>query len=180
MAGVVVVMLGCVGSAPREKLFIQNRHDADIDFRAYRTYAWSPYHDASANPVFSDNPDLAARISAAVDAQLTAKGYEKTSADTANFWMAMSARVQEVTVISKLRNQRWSHAYERSLLAGGTSATEMQKMSEGTLILEVIDTASDGIVWQSQAAGVFARGDDLALALDSAVTPMLETFPPGS
>lgn len=179
MASVFLAMPGCTGQAPREKLFIQSRHDADIDFRAYRTYAWDPAGQAQNNPVFSRNPDLAGRVSAAVDAQLAAKGFEKTTADIANFLMAMNARIQEVTIVSTARSLRWSPAYDRSSL-GNAAATALQKMSEGTLILEVIDTASEGVVWQSQAAGVFTRRDDMGRAVDSAVARMLEAFPPGS
>ncbi len=53
-------------------------------------------------------------------------------------------------------------------------------MTEGTLILEVIDTASEGVVWQSHGAGVITRRDDLEGTLEAAVTRMLATFPPDS
>jgi len=53
-------------------------------------------------------------------------------------------------------------------------------MTEGTLILEIIDTASEGVVWQSHAAGVITRRDDIEKAVDAAVARMLEKFPPKS
>jgi hypothetical protein len=180
VAAVVLAAVGCAGRGTGEKLFIQSRHDADIDFGAYHSYAWVPSDSAWANAVFLKNPELPGMISAAVDTQLAAKGFEKTSADAANFLVAMSASTQDVTVISKLRYQGWSHGYNRSMLSTDTTATEFQKMSEGTLILEVIDTASEGVVWQSQAAGVITGRGGMEKAVHTAVARMLEKFPPPS
>jgi hypothetical protein len=180
IAAALVVMVGCAGQESRAKLFIQTQHDSDIDFGAYHTYAWAPSDAAWANPVFLKNPELPGMISTAVDRQLTAKGFEKGRADAADFLVAMSASVQDVTVISKHRYQGWSHGYSRSALDNVNTATRLNKMTEGTLILEVIDTASEGVVWQSHGAGVITRRDDLEGTLEAAVTRMLATFPPDS
>lgn len=177
LALVFLALAGCARQAP-EKLFIRSQHDTDIDFAAYHSYAWVPDTAAWANPVFLDNPELPGLIGAAVDRRLAEKGFEKTTADRANFLLAMSASVQDVTVVSKHRYQGWSHGYNRSSLTNVNTATQMEKMTEGTLILEVIDTASEGVVWQSQAAGVITRRDDLEAAVDGAVVRMLESFPP--
>jgi len=180
VAAVLLAMGGCAGQGSREKLFIQNQFDTDIDFGAYRSYAWVPDAAAWANSVFLTNPELPGMIGTAVDRRLAAKGFEKTSADAANFLMAMSASVQDVTVISKLRYQGWSHGYNRSALTNVNTATRLDKMSEGTLILEIIDAASEGVVWQSRAAGVVSPRDDLEKAVEAAVARMLEAFPPQS
>jgi len=178
--GTVLAMVGCMGRAPTDKIFIQSQHDSDIDFHAYHSYAWLHRERMKSNPVFLKNPELAGLINMAVDKQLAAKGFEKTSATAADFLVAVNARVREVTVISSLRNQGWSHGYDRSAPGNTTSATGMNKMSEGTLVLEIIDTASEGIVWQSQAAGVIGGRDAIAPAVDTAVARMLERFPPES
>ncbi|GMQ75723.1 MAG: hypothetical protein BMS9Abin01_0978 [Gammaproteobacteria bacterium] len=180
VAAVLLAMGGCAGPGSRDKLFIQNQFDTDIDFGAYRRYAWVSDDAAWANSVFLTNPKLPGMIGTAVDRQLAAKGFEKTSADAANFLMAMSASVRDVTVISKLRYQGWSHGYNRSALGNVNSATQLDKMSEGTLILEIIDAASEGVVWQSRAAGVISRRDELEKAVEAAVARMLEAFPPDS
>jgi hypothetical protein len=180
MAAVLLAMGGCAGQGSREKLFIQNQFDSDIDFGAYHSYAWVADDAAWANSVFLKNPELPGMIGTAVDRQLAAKGFGKTSADAANFLMAMSASVQDVTVISKHRYQGWSHGYNRSALTNVNTATQLDKMSEGTLILEIIDTASEGVVWQSHAAGVISRRHELEKAVEAAVARMLEAFPPDS
>jgi len=178
MAAALAASVGCAGQQTPAKLFIQTQHDSDIDFGAYHTYAWVPGDASWANPVFLRNPELPGMISAAVDGQLTARGFEKGPADAANFLVAMSASVQDVTVISKHRYQGWSHGYNRSTLDNVNTATQLDKMTEGTLILEIIDTASEGVVWQSHGAGVIARRDDLEKTVEAAVTRMLATFPP--
>ena len=174
---VLLVLAGCAQRGP-EKLFVQSQHDGDVDFAAYAAYAWVPDTAGWANPVFLEHPELPGMIAAAVDRRLAEKGFEKTSVDRADFLVAMSASVQDVTVISKHRYQGWSHGYNRAALGSSGTATQMAKMTEGTLILEIVDTASEGVVWQSRAAGVVTRRDDIEKAVDAAVTRMLESFPP--
>jgi len=65
-------------------------------------------------------------------------------------------------------------------MPANNTATRLDKMSEGTLILEIIDTASEGVVWQARAAGVVTRRDNLETAVDAAVMRMLNSFPPES
>ncbi len=180
LVALVVILAGCAGSGAPEKLFIQGQHDTDVDFRAYHSYAWVPDTAGWANPVFLDNPELPGMVSAAVDRELAAKGFELGPSDGANFFVAMSASSQDVTVISKHRYQGYSHGYNRSSLNNVNTATQMNKMTEGTLILEIIDTDSEGVVWQSQAAGVITRRDDIEKAVNAAVARMLEKFPPES
>ena len=180
VAALLPAMGGCAGQESREKLFIQNQFDTDIDFAAYRSYAWVPDDAAWANSVFLTNPELPGMIGTAADRQLAAKGFEKTAADAADFLIAMSASVRDVTVISKHRYQGWSHGYNRSALTNVNTATRLDKMSEGTLVLEIIDAASEGVVWQSRAAGVVSPRDDLVKAVEAAVARMLEAFPPDS
>ena len=180
LAGLLLGLAACASQEAQQKLFIQNQHDSDVDFGAYRTYAWVPDAAAWANPVFLENPDLPGMIAAAVDRELSDKGFELASVGRANFLVAMSASVQDVTVLSKQRYPGWSHGYSRSSFGGVATATQMQKMAEGTLILEVIDVASEGVVWQSNAAGVITRRDGMTRAVNAAVTRMLEGFPPKS
>ena len=180
MATALLAMVSCAGQEPREKLFIQTQHDADIDFLAYATYAWVPDDKARANPVFLQYPELPGIIGATVDQQLTAKGYEKTSLEAAHFLVTMSASVQDVTVISKHRYQGWTHGYNRSALSNVNTATQLDKMAEGTLILEVIDSSNEGVVWQSHAAGVISRRDDMGKTVAATVARMLKNFPPES
>ncbi len=180
MATALLAMLGCTGQASREKLFIQTQHDTDIEFGAYVSYAWVPDDKAWANPVFLQYPELPGFIAAAVDRQLAAKGYEKAAQGAASFLMAMSASIQDVTVVSKHRYQGWTHGYNRSSLSNVNTATQLDKMAEGTLILEVIDTANEGVVWQSHAAGVITARDHMEKVVGAAVARMLEAFPPES
>ncbi len=178
--GVLVAMVGCAGLASGPKLFVQTQHDDDIAFNNYARYAWVRDDAARVNPVFRQYPELPGLIGVAVDRELAAKGFEKSPAETADFLVAMSASVQDVVVISKHRYQGWSHGYNRAGLSNVNTANRMLKMAEGTLMLEIIDVASEGVVWQSRAAGVVARHEGIEKTVDAAVSRMLEKFPPQS
>lgn len=180
LAAAFVALAGCAGQKSGEKLFVRTQHDTDVDFAAYGSYAWVPNDNAWANAVFLENPELPGMVIAAVNRELAFKGFDKTSQDTADFLMAMSASVQDVTVVSKHRYSGWSHGYNRSALTNVNTATSLDKMTEGTLVLEVIDVASEGVVWQASAAGVITRREDIDKTVGAAVARMLKTFPPDS
>lgn len=180
LAAALAALAGCAGQESGEKLFVRSQHDTDVDFDAYGSYAWVPDDNDWANAVFLENPELPGMVIAAVDRELAAKGFDKTSQNAADFLMAMSASVQDVTVVSKHRYKGWSHGYNRAALSNVNTTTSLDKMTEGTLILEVIDVASEGVVWQSSAAGVITRRDDIEKTVGTAVARMLKTFPPDS
>lgn len=171
---------GCAGPDTREKLFVQTRHDSELNFDVYSTYAWALGERAWTGPPFIEHPALPGMIRAAVEARLAAMGFEKTSAQSADFLVAVSAAAQEVTVISKQRYHRSAHGYNRAVLTNVNTATQLAKMPQDTLVLEIIDRASEGVVWRSQAAGVITRGENVDKAVDDAVGRMLEAFPPNS
>lgn len=180
MVGVMLALMACAGRAAHPKLFVHTEHDHDIAFGAYSTYAWVPDDASRTNPVFLDHPELPGVIAAAVDRELAAKGFEKTAEPAADFLVAMNASVQDVVVISRQRFHGWSRASNRSSLANVNTASALHAMAEGTLILEVIDVASEGVVWRSRAAGVVARREGIEQTVDAAVARMLEQFPPPS
>ena len=180
VVGVLLALIACAGRATRPKLFVQTHHDEDIAFGGYSTYAWVPDDENWVNPVFIEYPELPGMIAAAVDRELAVRGFEKTTEDAADFLVAMNASIQDVIVISRQRYQGWSHGYDRSPFAGGNTASRLHTMAEGTLILEIIDVASEGVVWQSRAAGVVARREGIERTVDAAVARMLEHFPPPS
>ncbi len=180
MLTVVVLAAACASRPFPDKLFVETQHEADVDFGVYLNYAWLPDDRRRANPVFAENPPLADMIVSAVDRELAIKGFDKTPDEAADFLITISARAQDVTVASKHRYQGWSHGYARSALASVNTATQLDKRVEGTLILEIIDVASEGVVWRARAAGVIARRDDIEKAVEAAVTRMLAEFPPES
>lgn len=175
-----IAAAGCAGPDAGEKLFVQTRHDSELNFDAYSTYAWAPGERAWAGTTFIEHPALPGMIRAAVEARLAAMGFEKTSLESADFLVAVSAEAQEVTVISKQRYRRSAHGYNRAVLTNVNTATQLAKMPQDTLVMEIIDRERDGVVWRSQAAGVITRGENVAKAVDDAVGRMLEAFPPKS
>jgi len=177
---VLAAIAACAAGPTAPKLFIETRHEDDIAFERYTTYAWVADERDWVNPAFLAYPELPGLIGAAVDRELAAKGFEKRVAGDADFLVAMSASVQDVTVVSKHRYGGWSHGYDRTALPNLDTATRLDKMPEGTLILEVVDVASEGVVWQCRAAGVVTHRESLARAVNIAVARMLETFPPPS
>ena len=180
MAAVILVVAACAGGQYPEKLFVETRHDTDVDFGTYADYAWVAGDNSWANPVFLENPELPGMIASAVDRELATKGFLKASPDAADFLVAISASVQDVTVISEHRYQGWSHGYNRSAISNVNTATQLAKVAEGTLFLDIIDVASEGVVWQGQAAGIITQRDDIEKAVDAAVARLLEKFPPES
>ena len=179
-AMLLLAVAGCATNPATPKLFVETRHENDIAFERYATYAWLDGEHGRDNPTFLAYPELPGLIGSAVDRELAAKGFEKRPPGEADFLVAMSASVQDITLISKRRYSGWSHGYDRTSPPTLDTATRLDKMAEGTLVIEVVDVASEGVVWQCQAAGVVTRREGLEHAVNSAVARMLEAFPPSS
>ena len=176
----LLAVAGCAATTAAPKLFVETRHESDIAFERYSTYAWRAEEHGRTSPVFVEYPELPGLIGAAVDRELAAKGYEKRAVGEVDFLIAMDASLQDVTVVSKNRYAGWSYGYDRTSPANLDTTTRLDKMAEGTLVLEIVDVASEGVVWQCQAAGVVTRRESLEHAVNTAVARMLQSFPPPS
>lgn len=145
--------------------------------RNYQTYAWLPEPSQDRGRQL-----VAGRITAAVDAELAAKGYRKVARDPdfeVGWHVATDDRVDVQTF-----NDYYGYGY-RGWGYGGPvygQQTTVRNYTQGTLLLDVVDGDSDQLVWRGTAEGevdVNASPEERSARINEAVGEILGDFPPG-
>ena len=175
---VAMVLAEACAPSTKEKVFVKTQHDDDVPFAAYRDYRWVPDDKSWTYPLFLRYPEIPGIIQSAVRNELAAKGFHEMDRGEVDFLVAVSVSMQDVTVVSTHRYRGWSHGYNRTRMSNYRTVSRLDKLPEGTLIMEIIDAPSERVVWQSRAAGVVHQRDAIEAIINDAVGQMLAKFPP--
>jgi hypothetical protein len=120
---------------------------------------------ASGSEATSISPFLWHRASQAIEAALVSRGFTKDT-ENPDFNIAMQAGADHR--VDSTRYSFW-----------GTPGDRSSEYTEGTLIIDIIDTATNQLAWRGSASGVV---DDPSQAnqedINTAVFNILEKFPP--
>ena len=171
----LVALAGCAG--------VSYNYDFDpgIDFAGYQTYVWvQPSQDLGQNPRGVDQL-IERRIMAAVDDQMSAKGYRKIERGqpdfAVNFLLTTQQNVNYTTYYSG-----WG--YRGGWYGGmGSSHTTATEWTEGTLILDIFDAGAKELVWRGTATAELQEvrsPEERERRINEVVGKMLERYPPQS
>jgi hypothetical protein len=131
------LMLLARGAAAQD---VNNDYDQRANFSAYHTYAWA----GGTNPADDLNH---ARIVAAVDRQLTAKGL--TPVD--------STKNPDLLVVYRigLHQDLEINGYDTRWMgpSGGPSWARLERVPVGTLAIGIVDARTRSLVWRGSASG---------------------------
>ena len=181
----VLLTAGIVGA---QKLQIKTNQDPDADFGAIRTYAWLPPAPIVQNVASADvsNPTLSQEalgpaIVAAVDRQLTARGLKQVDRETADVHVAYFA------ALTVGFNQTYLGEYYGYVtgwgspiapgLAPSTSSTVYEK---GTLVIDIVQRASNRAIWRGAAVTRIAQErtlDERIKRLNEGTERIFQKFP---
>jgi Domain of unknown function (DUF4136) len=115
-------------------------YDQRANFSVYRTYAWAP------GPNLADDLNHA-RIVAAVDRQLTAKGLTPVdSTKNPDLLVVYRVGLHQDLEINGYDN-RWMGPY------GGPSWARLERVPVGTLAIGIVDAKTRSLVWRGSASG---------------------------
>lgn len=151
----------------------------------YQTYAWlpTPRRDES-----HSNPLVEAELKQTVDRDLAAKDFQRVSpSDHPDFLVGWHATTRERTQVEDINpywGYRWSPVFGPPSSYGGArgpSEATIVEYERGTVILDIIDTRSNELVWRGTAkAGLGANPSarDAEKKISDAVGRILSQFPP--
>jgi len=145
---------------------------------SYESYTWLPH--PSGDDV-RDNALLEGRVIRAVEAALGAKGYQAVQSG-ADFLIGWHVGLQDQVDVDRI-NTYYGYGWNRWRAGGGvwTSDSYVDEYTQGTLILDVVDRASNELVWRGAAEGRIdadASPDERERTVRDAVNMILEQFPP--
>ena len=161
---------GCITLIP-----VSSHVDRGADFTRYRTYAWGP---ADALPVtdprLRDNPFFIDDLHGAIDSELQSRGLLRATSERADLLVHFHAAVNERLEVPA-RAERFREC------AGQDCPATVTTFEAGTLVIDVLDTWSNSVVWRGWAEHrIEDMVDDPQLAgrrVRDAVHRMMERLP---
>ena len=153
---------------------VKTDYDRSANFSQFHTYSWQKVR--TADPLWNS------RIISAVDSALAAKGWtrKEEGGDIA------------VVAIEMTRDQQTLNTFYNNFGGGwrwggwggggfGTSTTNVETYKVGTLVVDLFDGKTKGLVWRGAATDTISSKSDKNIKnLDSGVRKMFEHFPPNS
>lgn len=150
----LVFALGCAG------IRVDSDRDPEADLSAFRSWAWlePPVRELPRDPdavpldPFTHNSLLDGRLRAEIGAQLGALGLDETARDEADVWVRYRVFARdEVEGTSGAVGGGYygaTHAYAGSV---GYFGTSVYTYRQGTLVVDLIDPATQRIAWRGWA-----------------------------
>jgi hypothetical protein len=147
---------------------VTSDHDRSYDFSNLKTYNWTEKHQEMNRSRQPGSGWVLSYIQGQIEQRLTDKGYAR--GENPDFLVAYDA---------------WAEAPISGSLGGGYSgwrgggASEIGiGFREGTLVIDVVDPATDQMVWRGQASGGLEDPPISEEQLDKIVRRVLDRFPP--
>jgi hypothetical protein len=176
------------GVAGAQKLEIKTNQAPDTDFKALKTYAWLPpvpvvknvAPDAVSNPTLSEEA-LVPQLVSAVERELESRGFSKAPFDTADVHVAYFAALTvgfNQTYLGEYYGYITGWASPIPIgLAPTTSVTLYEK---GTVLVDVVERASNKAVWRGTAVTRIAQEHSLEKRIErinEAAKKMFDKYP---
>ena len=154
-----------------------------FDFSALQTFAWDANEDDQWG-VADSNELVDRRIRSAIDNSLTARQFSQVDSAKADFLVlynvVVEQRINSSNVSGGVSIGRSARGRHGSI--GISTGSQIRTYEQGTLLIDVIDVASDKLVWRgtsSQALPDLSDPQRLTDHINSTVAAIFEQFPPG-
>ena len=164
-------------------------YDHSANFSAYHTYEWMPGDQPRTGDRRVDSSVVDMRLRIAIGTQLRLKGYTTSGNRKPDFYVAYHIAVKDMAphVSSQyysdgMAGHAFTHSADtRSASSTHTTAIEAPTYMAGTLLIDIIDTTSNKLVWRGTAAGQVDPGltsQERDERIRNLVREMLSHFPP--
>ena len=141
--------------------------DPSAPFSTYRTYAWTP---GSPSPVSLTEQ----RIHAAVEAQMSNKGFRLATDQTPDVYIATHLLTQQQPQVIANGFGPWA-------FGGGFGSFDVRTFVQGTLIVDMYDAKTRKMVWRGVATDTASdKASKNTAKIDKALEKMFKRYPPSS
>jgi hypothetical protein len=165
---VIVIIAGC------STISVNQDYDPEYDFSKLKTYGFIPITEEAGIDQLN-----ATRLSDAIKANLTAKGY--TLSENADFGIALFFTKDTKTSIQSTGGYGYGYGYGYRGYGGIGGSTYVSQYDEGTLVIDFVDMAKQELVWRGVGTGVLSENptvEERTEKINNAVTQILAQFPP--
>ena len=147
------------------------KYDPKFDYSRFKTFNWLPKTETSDSlqqTVIAS--EVGHMIESEVEKGLEAGGFKKLTTGKPDFYLNYHARVQE-----KVEPQVVTYSCGHTICGSGV---DMNRVREGTLILDIIQAEDNDVVWQGTAVANGVDPSNRKEAIETAVKQLLSVFPP--
>jgi len=171
---VVFILSFLVGCATR--LVVDYDYDTTYDFTKLRTYDWLP------SPPGSQVEDLTEkRLINAVDTQLAAKGYSR-STDAPDFLIALQGIKKTVESGSTAVGASFGVPVGgRGSMSVGVGKSKPRVKQEGTIVMDFLDRQANAKIWEGTATAAIqpkSSPEEQQQRINEVIAALLSHFPP--
>jgi hypothetical protein len=171
-----ILLLGC------SSVSVTTDYDHEANFAALKTFEWMTVSkdvlSANASTNMFQNSLVDKRFRTAVKSELEAKGLSENSTNP-DFLVMYHTGTQE-----KVNVTNYGYGYGRWGGYGyGGGGVDVQQYTQGTIILDFVDSKTKQLVWRGVATGALADKPDpktVEERLTGIVQQLLANYPPGT
>lgn len=158
--------------------------EQDFDFSGLKTFAWESNEDNEWG-LAGSNELVDRRIRSAIENTLKAQQFSQADTGQADFLVsydvAVEQRINSSNVSGGVSMGRSTRGRHGSI--GISTGSQIRTYEQGTLLIDVVDVASDKLVWRgvsSQALPDLSDPQRLTDHINNTVAAILKQFPPGT
>jgi len=158
---------------------VTSDYDPEVDFSAYRSYAWLPRTPEATGHPRLDSPMVQERVHRGIDRALAAKGYQP-GGEQADFFVTYQLAVDhKLDAYTTYREYYGLYGYRVAI-----PETTVREYDEGSLIIDVMDAKRQKVVWRGVASGRLRDTSgtqdpvELQARVYEVVDEVLASFPP--
>lgn len=152
--------------------------DRDADFTSYKTFGWMEQPapaGGGARVAEERNPLVEKRIKVSVDRQLIEKGLRRVNTNP-DLWVAYYTGYQD-----KIDVTDYGYRYSMDYWGYGGRQIDVYQYQEGTLIIDLIDSKAQELVWRGSATGTVDSNpspEKIEKKINEVVANMFRSYPP--
>jgi hypothetical protein len=159
--------------------------DSQNDFSGYQSYAWferAPSKPGRGQPPNQANAIMAGRILRSLDGEMMGRGLQKAPAAKSDLLVTYYLVINSRMV---MYHTGWSYPFGRwgrgwGWYGGGWTwgRSSMQTVTQGTLVVDVLDSSSRSLVWRGVAERAFSKPNPNDQRVAKVVARLMRDFPP--
>ncbi len=171
----LMVLCGCW------TLSVNSDYDPAFDFSGFRTWNWLTGPQAATVDPRLPTGLVEERIRTSLVRHLAARGFQRSASVKPDFRVGFHAAVEDKVSVQTVNR---AAGYGPGWGAGRgivRSDTYVREYAQGTLILDIVDSSTDRLVWRGSAQAEvysYSTPEQREARIDDAVAQILERFPP--
>ena len=172
----ILTAIAAMGVAGCATMTVSSHIERGISFAEYATYDWGPPDGLpTGDPRLDNNPFFNDHLQAAIEKSMARKGYELAVTGGADLLIHYHASVNQKIDVYGV-DHRYGYCYENC-------EPQYSDYEQGTLIIDVVDTHTNKVVWRGWAQdsmnGIIDNQQRLEKRVDDSVARMMERLPSG-